>query len=81
MINLAWEKLDEYYSKLDEAPAYAAALILHPRYRLKYFKQKWVGSLRRYYEPIKKSYKAIYTKEYKPQPVHLTKEEEQRKAV
>jgi hypothetical protein len=31
-INLAWSKLDNYYKKLDDSPAYAAALLLHPRY-------------------------------------------------
>src|SRR5271170_2849274 len=31
-VNLAWAKLDEYYKKLDDTPAYAAALFLHPRF-------------------------------------------------
>jgi hypothetical protein len=34
-INLkaAWAKLNDYYNKLDDSPAYYAATILHPRYK------------------------------------------------
>jgi hypothetical protein len=34
-INLraAWQKADDYYSKLDDSPAYYAATILHPMYK------------------------------------------------
>ena len=32
-INLAWQKLDEYYQRLDETPIYYTALALHPAYR------------------------------------------------
>ena len=32
-INLGWDKLSEYYSKLDESPAYYASAILHPASR------------------------------------------------
>jgi hypothetical protein len=34
-VNLGWAKLNKYYSKLDDSPAYYAATILHPYY--KYF--------------------------------------------
>ena len=40
-INLAWQKLDEYYSRLDDAPVYVAALALHPRYKMRWIKKKW----------------------------------------
>jgi hAT family C-terminal dimerisation region len=76
-INLAWEKLDEYYAKLDEAPAYAVALVLHPRYRYGYFKQKWVGALRKYYEPMRRACKGIYDEEYLPQPAQPTQQEDE----
>ncbi|KAI0569828.1 hypothetical protein Alg130_11478, partial [Pyrenophora tritici-repentis] len=35
VINLraAWQKADDYYSKLDDSPAYYAATILHPMYK------------------------------------------------
>lgn len=32
-VNMAWEKLEKYYSKLDETPIYYAALAFHPTYR------------------------------------------------
>ena len=66
-INLAWLKLDDYYKKLDDSPAYAAALLLHPRYRLKHFNNKWKGSLKKYLALIKKAVRAIYDTEYKPE--------------
>ena len=44
--------------KLDESPAYAAALILHPRYRMKYFEERWKG-------PMKKAVRKLYNQEYR----------------
>jgi hypothetical protein len=41
-INLAWMKLDEYYSKTDTSPIYVASVILDPRLKLRYFEQKWL---------------------------------------
>ena len=29
-VNLAWAKLNKYYTKLDETPIYYAAMVLHP---------------------------------------------------
>jgi hypothetical protein len=55
IINLAWSKLDKYYIKLDDSPAYYAALMLHPHYRLRYFDESWKGSLARYLAPMKKT--------------------------
>jgi len=40
-INLAWQKLDEYYSLLDDTPVYVAALALHPRYKMRWIKMMW----------------------------------------
>ena len=40
-INLAWQKLDEYYQKLDETPIYYTALALHPAYRWDWFEEVW----------------------------------------
>ncbi|KAG7403508.1 hypothetical protein Forpi1262_v018717, partial [Fusarium oxysporum f. sp. raphani] len=39
-INLAWDKLDEYYRRLDETPIYYTAMALHPAYR-------WTGLMKR----------------------------------
>jgi hypothetical protein len=41
----AWEKLQKYYNKTDEAHSiYAAAVLLHPSYRKQYFDDKWKTS-------------------------------------
>jgi hypothetical protein len=63
-INLAWSKLDEYYKKLDDSPAYAAALILHPQYRLDYFKESWKKHLKKYLDPMKRSVRKLYDDNY-----------------
>ncbi|OWT42252.1 restless-like transposase [Pochonia chlamydosporia 170] len=41
-INMAWEKLDKYYTILDTTPIYYTALALHPAYRWGWFEQAWV---------------------------------------
>lgn len=38
-IQLGWQKLDEYYKKLDDTEVYVAAVALHPKYRLARIKQ------------------------------------------
>ncbi|KAL9561234.1 hypothetical protein ACKAV7_014589 [Fusarium commune] len=40
-INLGWEKLNKYYSRLDETPIYYTALVLHPAFRWGYFENEW----------------------------------------
>jgi hypothetical protein len=68
-----WSKLDEYYKKLDDSPAYAAALLCHPSFRWRYFSNEWVGQLRKYQAPMKKALQKLYDNKYKPQ----SKEEEE----
>jgi hypothetical protein len=40
-INLAWQKLDDYYTKTDATPLYVTAVVLHPRFKKKWFNTKW----------------------------------------
>lgn len=40
-INNGWKKLDEYYSLTGESALYAAALLLHPAFNLKYLERNW----------------------------------------
>jgi hypothetical protein len=49
-----WLKLDEYYRKLDDSPAYAAALFCHLSFRLRQ-------------APMKKALQKVYDNKYKPQ--------------
>jgi hypothetical protein len=65
-INLAWSKLDDYYKKLDDFPIYAAVLLLHPRYRLRHFENKWKGQLKKYLRVMKKAIRAFYDEDYAP---------------
>jgi hypothetical protein len=65
-LNLAWAKLDKYYIKLDDSPAYAAAVMLHPSYRLRYFEESWKSSLAKYLGPMKKRLRRLFDDEYRP---------------
>jgi hypothetical protein len=38
-IQLGWQKLDQYYRKLDDTEVYVAAVALHPKYRLPKIRQ------------------------------------------
>jgi hypothetical protein len=40
-IKLAWQKLDEYYEKLDNNPVYVAAVVLHPNMKWQYLEKRW----------------------------------------
>jgi hypothetical protein len=40
-IDLAWQKLNEYYSKLDNSPVYVAAVVLHPRHKWRWLEKRW----------------------------------------
>jgi hypothetical protein len=42
-INLSWQKLNDYDSKLDETPVYVAAVVLHSRMKWWYFKKRWTN--------------------------------------
>ena len=39
--DLGWQKLNEYYTKLDRSPIYVAALVLHPAYKIETIEQLW----------------------------------------
>lgn len=41
-IKLAWQKIDDYYTKLDNTPLYVAAMVLHPRMRWKWIEEQWI---------------------------------------
>lgn len=40
-INAGWQKLNDYYKRLDDNVVYVAAVVLHPRMKWRYFKTKW----------------------------------------
>jgi len=64
-INLAWKKLDDYYTHLDESPFYASALLLHPKYHIKWFYRHWsTEALLPYIQKTKDALTSYYTKFY-----------------
>jgi hypothetical protein len=62
----AWEKLQKYYNKTDEAHSiYAAAVLLHPSYRKQYFGEKWrTPELKRWKSIVVDNVKDIWRTEY-----------------
>jgi hypothetical protein len=40
-INSAWSKLNKYYTKTSESPAYISALVLHPAFKWEYIEATW----------------------------------------
>lgn len=41
-VNAGWQKVDEYYERLDDSAVYVAAVVLHPRMKWRDFKAKRV---------------------------------------
>jgi hypothetical protein len=41
-ITLAWRKMNDYYTKLDNTPVYVAAVVLHPRLKWRWIEDQWV---------------------------------------
>jgi hypothetical protein len=61
----AWEKLTKYYKKTDDAHAiYAAAVLLHPSHRKRWFDDHWVGVEQQYIDPMIANVKKIWYDNY-----------------
>uniref|UniRef100_A0A0D2Y8C4 Uncharacterized protein n=1 Tax=Fusarium oxysporum (strain Fo5176) TaxID=660025 RepID=A0A0D2Y8C4_FUSOF len=39
----AWQKLNEYYTKLGDSPLFAASIILHPSLGMNYLEVNWAS--------------------------------------
>ena len=57
--------IDKYYSKTEEAPVYAAALLLDPSRRVAYIKQNWP---KEWHESSIRAANAIWEEDYKTGP-------------
>jgi hypothetical protein len=76
-INLGWQKLEQYYRKLDDTPVYVAAVILHPRMKYRFLEKTW-GS--HHYEWLKAA-RLAFTElvlQYKDSPGHPTRPQHKR---
>ncbi|KAF1988701.1 hypothetical protein K402DRAFT_18162, partial [Aulographum hederae CBS 113979] len=60
-IDMGWFVLEKYYALSDDAPVYAAALLLHPSKRAKYINTNWPSSWR---ENAIAAARKIWQKEY-----------------
>ncbi|OLL26463.1 putative AC transposase [Neolecta irregularis DAH-3] len=63
MYNSGWAKINKYYCRTDESPAYIAAIILHPSYKWQYVEHHWNSS---WIVPAKKMMQDFWNNEYKP---------------
>ncbi|PWI64080.1 hypothetical protein PCL_00001 [Purpureocillium lilacinum] len=76
-INLGWDKLNEYYTKLDETPAYYASAILNPVSRWGYFENTWTDqSQLPWLQEAKRMVRKLWEEEYKTLPVLSMRDEE-----
>lgn len=62
-INLAWDKLQTYYLKLDDTPVYYGAIALHPAYRWEFFTTYW--DQQSWIDRAKKIVQDLWDTEYK----------------
>ena len=62
-INLAWLKLNKYYSMLDNTLVYMAAVVLHPCFKWKWLEKawnerlEWLGAARKSFNSLLIDYK------------------------
>jgi hypothetical protein len=63
MVNSGWQKMEKYYSKTDESPAYAASVILNPTRKVMYMDNYWRSS---WAESAKEAVRKLWQEEYKP---------------
>lgn len=76
-INLGWDKLNDYYTKLDVTPAYYASAILNPASRWGYFENTWTDREQLpWLQEAKKMVKKLWDEEYKSLPTLSIPDEE-----
>jgi hypothetical protein len=63
-INLGWKKLNKYYTLSDETAAYRAAIVLHPYFKLQWFKDHWQEGHPEWIPQVREKVKGLYH-EYK----------------
>ena len=68
-VNLGWEKLNEYYSRLSESPAYYAALALHPAHRFATFEQCWSDTHPEWVDNARETVRKLWDEEYSQLPL------------
>jgi hypothetical protein len=64
-INEAWNKAKDYYSKTDQSITWIALTIMNPRFKMKYFKDKWTSNESHALHIVKLKVKKLWDKVYK----------------
>ncbi len=59
----------DYYSKTDQIVAWIALTIINPRFKIKYFKDKWTGSKSHFLYIAKPKVKKLWGNVYKRENV------------
>jgi hypothetical protein len=80
-INHAWVKLNQYYTILSESPLFAAAVILHPKYGLKWLEKKWTTEEQLVWLRDAKHELEIYLERYYPPQDDLQVHVDERRIV
>jgi hypothetical protein len=68
-ITLAWTKTQEYYNKTDASIAWMASVVMHPRFKWRYFEDNWKGTQAAFIRPGKANLKKLWEERYKSDEV------------
>ena len=68
-INEAWNKAQVYYGKTDQSVAWIASTVMNPRFKMKYFEDKWTGSESNFLRTAKPKVKKLWDDVYKRENV------------
>lgn len=67
-VSLGWAKLNEYYTLLNETPAYTAAIVLHPGFRWAWIESTW-AERQDWISDARARVRNLWDSEYKTQPL------------
>jgi hypothetical protein len=70
-INLAWNKANDYYGKTDESVAWIASTVLNPKFKMKYFEDKWTSTESHFLRTTKPKVKKLWEDVYKREAVNI----------
>jgi hypothetical protein len=68
-INEAWNKAKDYYGKTDESVAWIASTVMNPKFKMKYFEDKWTGTESHFLRAAKPKVKKLWEGVYKGESV------------
>jgi hypothetical protein len=68
-INEAWNKAQVYYGKTDQSVAWIASTVMNPRFKMKYFEDKWTGNESNFLRTAKPKVKKLWDDVYKRENV------------